>query len=127
MIPPPAHRLGFNISPGTDYHGMRLVSRNKSKNNHKKKKQPNKKLNFCPEAYMSHGRSGVLGVLRVLKILVWESKHPTVLWPALLVYYIPFLCSFLVSPRRQSVIQCCHFLFSVSFFVFCLNFQYCSD
>lgn len=64
MIPPPAHRLGFNISPGTDYHGMRLVSRNKSKNNHKKETTEQKtqllprSLHVTREEWGSGGTAG---------------------------------------------------------------------
>lgn len=63
----------FNISPGTDYHGMRLVSRNKSKNNHKKetrvggRTERKQKVNFWPEAYMSWGRG-----LNILSLLVYR-------------------------------------------------------
>jgi len=72
----------FNISPGTDYHGMRLVSRNKSKNNHKKTKPETggSRTSTCAQKLT---RPDVLGA---------GSKHPPLL--SLLVYYIPFLCSF---------------------------------
>jgi len=103
----------FNISPGTDYHGMRLVSRNKSKNNHKKKRNQ---------------RRGSAGLQ-----LVPRSLHVPTFWGRGLNIRRCFLCLFIISPfyarfpfstlsRRQSVIQCCHF-----FSLFCLNFQYCSD